>query len=154
MVLIGTNYKIMSHIAKAKEKIVRNASDLSGTLLSDVVYIIDGVIDMGSQSITVPLDGLNIKGLGFGVSKLISSQSSYTLFIDGGATRSGNLFIQNLEIEVTGTNSQVFDIDNQGNSKAIEMNDVNFNDCTSLGEIANYRQVLETERNIWQMRSL
>jgi hypothetical protein len=127
-----------------KERIiVRNASDLSGTLDSTILYFVDGVIDMGSTSIEVPPTGLQIQGLGFGVSKLISSNSSFTLFVTDG-TYSGNLFMENLEIEITGTGSQVFNLDNDGNFSAVEMNTVNFNNCTSLGTLDAYRQGLET----------
>ena len=42
--------------------IVKQASDLSGTLDSTKVYLIDGIIDMGAQSIEVPSGGLTIIG--------------------------------------------------------------------------------------------
>ena len=130
----------MSHLPTRKEIIVRNASDLSGTLSSTVVYLVDGVIDMGTTSITVPSTGLNILGLGFGISSLTSTENNYTMFVDTGTA--GNLFLSDLEITTSGTSSKVFDLDNQGNGAAMEANTVNFNSCTSLGELDEYRQLL------------
>jgi len=46
-------------------KIVKQASDLAGTLDSSIAYFIDGVIDMGSQTIEVPAGGLSIIGSTF-----------------------------------------------------------------------------------------
>jgi len=130
----------MSHLPTRKEIIVRNASDLSGTLSSTVVYLIDGVIDMGTTSITVPSTGLNILGLGFGISSLTSTENNYTMFVDTGTA--GNLFLSDLEITTSGTSSKVFDLDNQGTGAAMEANTVNFISCTSLGELNEYRQLL------------
>jgi len=53
--------------------VVTQASDFSGTLDSTKQYFIDGIIDMGSQSIEVPAGGLTITGYSFDLSKLISS---------------------------------------------------------------------------------
>ena len=133
----------MAYKPITKKVIVRNAADLSGTLDSGVVYFIDGEVDMGSTSIEVPPTGLQIQGLGFGVSKLVTSATSHSLFVTNGSY-SGNLFIDGVEIEVTGLGSQVFNLDNDGNFGAVEMNTVNFNNCTSLGTLDAYRQGLET----------
>lgn len=117
---------------------VTTSSDLSGTLDSTKAYVIDGVVDMGGTSIAVPSGGLSIMGHGFGVSKLITSDTNATLFT--GAS-SGDLFLTSLEVEVTGTGGKVFDLTN-GGSGAIEFNTVNFNNCTSLGSLKDYRQLL------------
>jgi len=117
---------------------VRAPGDLSGTLDSTKCYRIDGVVDMGSVSIEVPLSGLTIQGCGFGVSKLITNDTNATLFTGETA---GDLFVTNLEIEVTGAGGKVFDLIN-GGTNAIEFNTVNFNDCTSLGTLEDYRQLL------------
>lgn len=121
--------------------IVRAASDLSGTLDSSKVYIIDGIIDMGSTQITVPQGGLTLRGLDFGVSGLTTSQASHTLFIDDGVY-SGDLLMRDMFVTVSGTGSQVFDLDNAGNGNAVECTDFNFVSCTSLGVLSNYRQGL------------
>jgi hypothetical protein len=47
-------------------------------------------------------------------------------------------------IEVTGTNSAVYDLVSDTGFKAVEISRINFNNCTSLGTLDNYRQGLET----------
>jgi len=121
--------------------IVRTAADLSGALSSGVVYIVDGEIDMGTQAITVPSGGLEIGGYGLNVSKLYSTENSYTMFVDA-ASDAGNLFLSNITIDVSGTTSQVFDLDNSGANGAVEVNVTNFENCTSLGTLDAYRQFL------------
>ena len=123
--------------------IVREAADLAGTLSSTVEYFLDGVIDMGSQSIEIPAGGLHLSGYGFDTSKLISSANTYTMFTSpiGG---SGGLIGSGYAIEVTGTGSQVYDVVDATGFNAIEVSRVNYNDCTSLGTIDGYRQGLET----------
>jgi hypothetical protein len=122
---------------------VSQASDLAGTLDSTKDYFIDGIIDMGSQSIEVPAGGLNLTGSTFDVSRLISSEPGYTMFTSpvGG---SGNVLGRDLALEVTGAGSQVFNIVSATGFEAFEFARVNFNNCTSLGTIDNYRQGLET----------
>ena len=60
--------------------VVSEAADLAGTLDSTKQYFLDGIINMGSQSIEVPAVGLNIPGYSFDFSKLISNAVGYTLF--------------------------------------------------------------------------
>lgn len=127
----------------ANRVLVTQASKLSGTLDSTKEYFIDGVVDMGTQQIEVPAGGLNLKGYNFDVSKLISSEDNYTMFTSpvGG---SGNVLGQGYAIEVTGTSSQVYDLVSDTGFEAFEFSQVNYNDCTSLGTIDNYRQGFET----------
>lgn len=121
---------------------VTQASDLEGDLSSDVIYYIPSRIDMGATSIVVPAGGLNIIGNNANVSGLISSEPSFTLFTSpvGG---SGNLFYSSMAIEVTGSGSQVYDLTDSDGTHAVEITQINFNNCTSLGEITDYRQGLE-----------
>lgn len=123
--------------------LVTTASDLSGTLDSTVEYFIDGIIDMGTTQIEVPAGGLNLTGYNLDVSKLTSSANNYTMFISpvGG---SGNVLGKDYAIEVTGTNSQVYDLVSQSGFDAFEFQRINYNNCTSLGSIDNYRQGLES----------
>ena len=122
---------------------VRRASDLSGTLSSTAVYVVDGIVDMGSQSIEVPAGGLTIKGFSFDVSQLISTATGYTMFTSpvGG---SGNLLGMDVAMDVSGVSSQVFNLVGDTGNEAIEFVRVNWNNCTSLGNIDGYRQGLET----------
>lgn len=105
-------------------------------------YFIDGEVDVGSFSIEVPSDGMSISGYSFDISKLTSSAADHTLFTspNGG---SGNLLLSNLVITTSGTGSKVFDLVGKGFPSAIEMDTVNFTDCSSLGTIEFYRQGLE-----------
>lgn len=123
--------------------IVQQASDLAGSLSSTVQYLLDGIIDMGSQSIEVPQGGLNLAGYNFDISKLTSSVSGYTMFTSP-AGGSGNLLGSDYAVEVTGASSQVYNLISDTGDEAIEISRVNYNNCTSLGEIDNYRQGLES----------
>lgn len=126
-----------------KRKYIREPEDFDNPIDSTVEYFIDGVVDMGSSSIEVPSGGINLTGYNFDVSKLISSENNYTMFTSpvGG---SGNVLGKDYAIEVTGTNSQVYDLTSATGFDAFEFARINYNDCTSLGEINGYRQGLET----------
>lgn len=123
--------------------VVKQASDLSGALDSTKVYLIDGTVDMGSQSIEVPADGLSIVGSTFDISHLTSTASSFQMFTSPGGG-SGNLLLRDIGIEASGASSQVFDLTDATSFNAVEFERVNFNNCTSLGTITNYRQGLES----------
>ncbi len=105
-------------------------------------YFIDGTVDMGSQSIEIPAGGLNLRGYNLGLSKLYSTAPSHTLFTSpvGG---SGNLFGMDVSFEVSGAASQVYNVVSATGFEAIEFVRVNYDNCTSLGTIDNYRQGLE-----------
>tara|TARA_R110002020_G_C16317611_1_gene774429 strand:+ start:2652 stop:4274 length:1623 start_codon:yes stop_codon:yes gene_type:complete len=122
--------------------VVTQASDFAGTLDSTKEYFIDGVIDMGSQSIEVPAGGLNLTGYNFDVSKLISSAAGYTMFTSPGGG-SGNLLGKDYAVEVTGAGSQAYNLTSATGFDAFEFSRINYNDCESLGIITNYRQGLE-----------
>jgi len=122
--------------------VVTQASDLSGTLDSSKQYFIDGIIDMGSQSIEIPQGGLTITGYSFDLSKLISSAAAYTMFTSP-VSGSGNVLGMDYAVEVTGAGSQVYDLVSDTGFNAFEFTRINYNDCSSLGSIDNYRQGLE-----------
>ncbi len=106
-------------------------------------YMLDGVIDMAGQSIPVPSGGLSISGLNGArdTAKLIDSTDNATLFTTPEGSYSGNIVMESMSVEVTGTGSKVFDLDNAENSGAIDVTGVNFNNCTSMGELTDYRQL-------------
>lgn len=126
-----------------KTVVVKTASQLAGELQSDVVYFIDGMIDMGSTQIVVPSGGLNLQGASFFVSGLYSTENSYTMFTNSGT--SGNFSAENLELSVSGTSSQLFDLDNNESNGAAELINCNVGSfsrtTTSFGEISSYRQI-------------
>lgn len=120
--------------------VVRSASDF-GVIDSAKTYYIDGQIDMGSTSISVPAGGITFGGFGFNISKLYSSENSYTMLT--GAT-AGDVFVagQGLTFEVTGTGSSVVGLTNGSGNSAVEFNFTNFENCTSIGYLDGYRQLL------------
>lgn len=123
--------------------LVTQASDLAGTLDSTKVYYVDGVVDMGSQTIEVPANGLSIVGSTFDISQLTSSENTYDMFTSpvGG---SGNLVLKDVGITTSGTSSSVFALTDATGFNAIEIKVVNFNSCTSMGYLDGYRQGLES----------
>jgi hypothetical protein len=121
--------------------IVRQASDF-GVIDPNVEYIIDGAVDMGTTSIEVPAGGINIMGLGSGITCLFSTEDNYTMFTSpvGG---SGSLNDHDIEYKVSGANSQLYALTDATGFNAVEHESVNFSDCTSLGYLDGYRQGLE-----------
>ncbi len=122
--------------------VVTEAADLAGTLDPTKEYFIDGIVNMGSQSIEVPQGGLNLTGYNFDISKLTSSAAGYTMFTSP-ASGSGNLLGKDYALEVSGAGSQVYNLTSDTGFEAFEFSRINYNDCESLGTIANYRQGLE-----------
>jgi len=125
-------------------KLVKSKVDLAGELQSNVLYIVDGIIDMGTQTITVPSGGLNIKGWSFNVSGLTSSASNHSMFVSpvGG---SGDLLARDMFITVSGANSSVYALQAANGTEAFEIQTINYNGCKSLGYLDGYRQGFESE---------
>lgn len=123
--------------------IVRDPSDLQD-IDSTKNYMIDGAVDMGTAQIIVPETGISLSGLNGArdTAKLISSADNYEMFISPSGGYSGNVTLESCSIEVTGTNSKVFNLDNDSNGSALDIVGVNFNNCTSLGDLTDYRQLL------------
>ena len=120
------------------------ATTLGSTIDSTKVYVLDGIVDFSGTGlkIEVPSGGVNIVGTTFDVSKMICSDTNYTLFTSavGG---SGNILGQDYAVEITGSNSKVYDLTDATGLNAFEFSRINYNNCTSLGEINGYRQGLE-----------
>ena len=121
--------------------IVQSKDDLQGTLDSTKVYVINGVIDMDGQPIEVPASGLTIVGLDVNISVLTSTTDNYTLFTSP-SEGSGNLFLHNVSARISGSGSKVFALTDATGSNACEMENVNLENCTSLGYLDEYRQGL------------
>jgi len=117
---------------------------LGGVIDSTKEYFIDGIIDMGTTSITVPVTGLSLNGYNFEVSKLFSTEDNYTMFVsETPAIGSGNFIGQDYDILVNGANSKVYELYDATGFNAFEFSRVNYTNCTSLGDIHDYRQGLE-----------
>lgn len=130
--------------------VVKQASDLID-IDSTKNYIIDGVVDMGGQSIIVPPGGASISGSDSArdISILYSEADNYTMFLSPEGSYSGNVVLQGCTLDVAGSNSQIFNLDNDNNGSALDIVGVNFgrfaNDgLTSLGSLSNYRQLLNS----------
>ena len=78
------------------------ATTLGGVIDSTKEYFLDGIIDLGTTQITVPI------------------------------------------IDVSGANSKVYELYDATGFNAFEFQRVNYNNCTSLGDIYDYRQGLES----------
>lgn len=127
----------------SKKVVVKDASDIPLSPDSTVEYLIDGVVDLGTRQIEVPPTGLYLGGHNFDVSKLISSEPNYTMFVSpvGG---SGNVIGKDYAIETTGSSSKVYNLVGNTGFEAFEFSRINYNNCSSLGEITNYRQGFES----------
>ena len=118
---------------------------LGGVIDSTKEYFIDGIIDLGTTQITVPTTGLTLRGSSFDLSGLTSSEDNYSMFIsETEQIGSGNILGFDYHVSVTGTNSKVYEIYDATGFNAFEFARVNYIDCTSLGDIYNYRQGLES----------
>ena len=118
---------------------------IGGVIDSTKVYFIDGIVDMGSTSITVPPTGINIRGDSFDVSGLTSSADNYTMFISESiAIGSGNILGVDYLVTTSGVNSKVYGMYDSTGFNAFEFQRINYIDCTSLGDIYDYRQGLES----------
>lgn len=139
---INDNFTELYGLHLDNRVIVKQASDF-GVIDSTKQYFIDGAIDMGTTELEVPATGIFIQGYGLGVSKLFSTENNYTMFTSpvGG---SGNVLINDIVIDVSGTNSSVFALEDATGFNATEFNIVNFENCTSRGYLDGYRQGLET----------
>lgn len=120
------------------------ATTLGGVIDSNKEYFLDGVIDMGGASIIVPTTGMTMSGYSFDISGLTSSVDNHIMFkSESEAIGSGNLLGFDCFFQCTGTGAKVFELYDSNGFHAIEMNRVNFMNCTSLGDLHNYRQGLE-----------
>lgn len=123
--------------------VVKQAGDLTN-IDSNKLYVIDGRIDMGTQQIEIPSGGFSYMGHSYFISSLYSSEDNYTMFINKPGEDSGNVRGVEVEHYVTGTSSQLFNLDNGENFGAIEFISCNFGtfsgETTSLGELTGYRQ--------------
>jgi hypothetical protein len=124
--------------------VVKAPADLSGSLDSSKLYVIDGIIDFTGTgiNITVPLGGFTYEGLGQGVSKLVCSDDGYHMFVSpvGGC---GSIDGSGCTVEVSGLGSEVYAITGSTGNESFEHSRIIWNDCSSLGYVDGFRQGLE-----------
>ena len=92
---------------------------LGGDIDVDATYIIRGSVDIGSLEIEVPLTGIRIG--------------------------SGDIRLDNITITTSGVDSQVYSLYDANYNYAIENYRVNYEDCTSIGKVYDYRDISEDE---------
>ena len=126
-----------------KQKIIKSASDFPVNIDSTVEYLVDGIIDMSGVTIQVPSTGIYISGHNFDVSQLVCNDDNYTMF-ESPVGGSGNVLFRDFSISTSGASSKVYELNGFTGDEAIELERVNYNGCSSLGEINNYRQGLES----------
>lgn len=118
---------------------------LGGAVDSAKVYFLDGIIDVENNPITVPVGGVNISGASFNVSGLTSSEDNFTMFISESiAIGSGDVLGKDYKITVSGAGSKVYELYDATGNNAFEFERVNYIGCTSLGDLYDYRQGLES----------
>lgn len=120
--------------------VVRSFEDF-GTIDSSIEYFIDGIVDIGDNEIVIPSGGMTIRGYNFDQSQLISSEDSYTMFT---SVACGNVLATDVAFETSGVGSSLFSLVSNTGFEAIEFNRVNFNNCSSMGYLDNFRQGLES----------
>ena len=145
---LNTNFKATSGGSEVVNRITVNQANVSttlgGVIDSTKEYFIDGIIDLGNTQITVPTTGLTMRGYSFDVSGLTSSEANYTMFVSESiAIGSGNILGKDYYVEVSGVSSKVYEIYDATGFNAFEFQRVNYINCTSLGDIYDYRQGLE-----------
>tara|TARA_R110001632_G_scaffold190628_1_gene311286 strand:+ start:2159 stop:3550 length:1392 start_codon:yes stop_codon:yes gene_type:complete len=118
------------------------ATTLGGVIDSTKVYLIDGIIDMGTVSAEVPVGGISLRGIDAARSQLVSSENNYEMFTSpvGG---SGSISGVDLSFDTIGANSRVFNLVGATGNESFEWSRVNFNNCNEIGIVNNYRQGLE-----------
>ena len=136
-----SNQWIQTSISKKQDKFVKqvySASDFDNPARSDVAYVINGAIDLGSTQINYGSGGLTIKGSAFNTSFLVSNTDNYTMF---NGTAGGNIDFKDVTFTTSGANSKVFGLADSAGNSALDLTRVNFVGCTSLGYIDAYRQL-------------
>ena len=113
---------------------------LGGVIDSSKEYFIDGVIDMGSTQITVPIGGINVRGYSFDLSALVSTNDNYTLFAsETPVIGSGTVILNDFTISINGSASQVYSLVDVDGSHGVSFTNIYYIGCTSLGELASFR---------------
>jgi len=123
--------------------IVKNSNQLQ-SIDGTKVYHLDGSINIGSTSIEIPEQGINLgaDSASKNVAVLLSNGNNTTMFTSPENGYSGNVLIDGITIICSGQNSKIFDLNNSGNLSTIELTNCNIINTTSLGDLNNFRQVL------------
>ena len=142
----NTSSELKGRIVVTQENIL---TTICGVIDPTKEYFLSGIIDLGHKQIKVPVEGMDIRGYSANTSGLVSSENSYSMIISrtddlGVNLKSGDLTISNISIEVSGTNSKVYDLYDVDGSHKVEVNNVKYNNCTSLGNLYDYNRGSES----------
>ncbi|MFV8364828.1 hypothetical protein [Flavobacterium sp. XS1P27] len=149
----GTRVKSIYSNATYKEKlfevVVRSKSDIVNRVLdSSTTYIIDGKLVLtAGEFIEIPATGLTMVGYGFNVSGISKNVAGQSIFSSPPAVGSGDFITR--DIVYNSGAGIVFNLTNVAGNNAIEMNDVNFENCASLGKLSGYRQFTGTTNGFY-----
>ncbi|MEN2400604.1 hypothetical protein GKZ90_0012505 [Flavobacterium sp. MC2016-06] len=134
---------------KSKDRIVRSKKDLiNKTLLSNVNYIVDGIITLlTGEYVTIPSGGLKLTGYGFDLSQINKNVTGESIFKGPLTGGTGNFVTK--DIQYNSGLGRVFDLNDIDNSHVIEMNNINFENCSSLGKIKGYKQFTGTAIGVY-----
>ena len=107
-------------------------------------YILWSIIDMTNTwyEFEISSSWAYFRWYNFDLCWIVCFDDNYTMF-NSELWWSWNILMTDIFLTTSGTNSQTFDLTDVTGFSAIEFNRVNFNDCSSLWEITNYRQWLE-----------
>ena len=141
--LIRDNITALDEIENTNSTIVIKASTDFRVIDSTKVYYIDGVIDMNGVTVEIPAGGISLIGSTFDISKLVKTDAGTDMFVSA-AGGCGNILAKDLGIEASGVGSQIWNCTSLTGFEAFEFSRVNWNNCTKIGTLNNFRQGLET----------
>lgn len=120
---------------------------LGGDIDVDATYVIRGSVDIGDLEIVVPITGIRMsRELPNVESKIFSTQDNYTMFkSQSQEIGSGDIRLDNITITTSGDNSKVYSLYDTNSNFTIENYRVNYEDCTSIGRVHDYRDIDEQE---------
>ena len=127
--------------------LIKSSNDFPESLDPSKIYILDGFIDLtGTGKVLNAPNGANFGGFGTDVSGIICSDDDYTL-MSGNIT--GNIFASSMTFTISGANSQVYDLASTDGDSVLEVDRVNYTNCTARGELTDFRQGLETNVGLY-----
>lgn len=136
---VKVKYTSATFKEKDKEIIIKNKLDLINRVLDPLnCYVVDGdLLLVAGEFIIWPAGGLTLDGYGFKPSRIRKNVIGESIFKS--ALGGSGDFVSN-KIEYESGLGMVFDVQDIDGTHAIEINDVNFQNCFSLGKIKGYRQ--------------
>lgn len=136
---VEVKYTSATFKEKDKEVIIKNKIDIINRVLDPLnCYVVDGdLLLVAGEFIIWPAGGLTLDGYGFKPSRIRKNVVGEPIFKS--AVGGSGDFVSN-KIEYESGLGMVFDVQDIDGTHAIEINDVNFQNCSSLGKIRGYRQ--------------